>query len=41
MKGKIGMKLILAFVPVGILASVPYILQIRKFFKLPNPDMYE
>lgn len=41
MRGKIAMKLILAFLPVGILASIPYALQLRKMFKLPNPDMYE
>lgn len=41
MRGKFGMKLILAFLPVGIMASIPYILQIKKIFKMPNPDMYE
>lgn len=41
MKGKSKMKLLLAFFPVGVLAAVPYILQIRKILKLSNPDMYE
>lgn len=41
MRRRIGMKFILAFLPVGMIASIPYILQLRKMFKLPNPDMYE
>ena len=41
MKGFRKMKVILAFIPVGIFVSIPYILQIRKILKMPNPDMYE
>lgn len=41
MKGKSKMKLILAFLPVGALAAIPYILQIKKILKFSNPDMYE
>lgn len=41
MKMRTLMKLFFAFLPVGVLVSIPYILQIKKMLDFPNPDMYE
>jgi hypothetical protein len=40
-KGFTKMKILIAFLPIAIISSIPYILKIRKDLKYGRNDMYE